>query len=43
VAELIPAFKDVEVFIDSADQALYQAKAEGKNCVRRAKTGASHG
>ena len=42
VAELSPTFKDVEAFIDSADQALYQAKAEGKNCVRRAKTGAHH-
>jgi diguanylate cyclase (GGDEF)-like protein len=37
VSELNPAFKDVETFIDSADQALYQAKAEGKNCVRLAK------
>lgn len=39
VSELNPAFKDVEAFIDSADQALYQAKAEGKNCVRLAKAG----
>lgn len=43
VSELSPSFKDVETFIDSADQALYQAKAEGKNCVRRAKIGANHG
>jgi diguanylate cyclase (GGDEF)-like protein len=37
VAELNPSFKDVESFVDSADQALYQAKAEGRNCVRFAK------
>ena len=42
VAELSPVFKDIEAFIDSADQALYQAKDEGKNCVRRAKTGGKH-
>jgi len=42
VAELSPTFKDIEAFIDSADQALYQAKAEGKNCVRRAKPAATH-
>ncbi len=39
VAELNPSFKDVETFIDSADQALYQAKADGKNCVRKSKSG----
>ncbi len=39
VSELNPVFKDVEKFIDSADQALYQAKDDGKNCVRLAKTG----
>jgi diguanylate cyclase (GGDEF)-like protein len=39
VAELNPSFKDVESFVDSADQALYQAKADGRNCVRFAKTG----
>ncbi len=39
VSELNPSFKDVESFIDSADQALYQAKAEGRNCVRFAKKG----
>ncbi len=39
VAELNPSFKDVETFVDSADQALYQAKADGRNCVRFAKTG----
>ena len=38
VAELNPSFRDVENFIHSADQALYQAKAEGKNCVRLAKS-----
>jgi diguanylate cyclase (GGDEF)-like protein len=38
VSELSTSFKDIEAFIDSADQALYQAKADGKNCVRRAKT-----
>ncbi len=37
VAELNPSFKDVESFVDSADQALYQAKADGRNCVRFAK------
>ncbi len=41
VAELSPTFKEIEAFIDSADQALYQAKADGKNCVRRAKTAGS--
>lgn len=41
VAELNPSFKDVESFIDSADQALYQAKEEGRNCVRFAQTGAA--
>ncbi len=39
VAELVPAFKEVEKFIDAADQALYRAKGEGKNCVRVAKSG----
>jgi diguanylate cyclase (GGDEF)-like protein len=39
VAELAPSFKDVESFIDSADQALYQAKGDGRNCVRLAKSG----
>jgi diguanylate cyclase (GGDEF)-like protein len=43
VAELSPAFKSVESFIDSADQALYQAKADGKNCVRLAKPGIENG
>jgi diguanylate cyclase (GGDEF)-like protein len=42
IAELNPSFKEVEKFIDSADQALYQAKAEGKNCIRLAKPGATH-
>lgn len=41
VAELEPAYKEVEKFIDAADQALYQAKGEGKNCVRMAKPGTS--
>ncbi len=41
VSELNPSFKDVESFIDSADQALYQAKSEGRNCVRFAKTKAA--
>ena len=36
-AELNASFKEVEAFIDTADQALYQAKAEGRNCVRVAK------
>jgi diguanylate cyclase (GGDEF)-like protein len=36
VAELIPTMKGAEAFIDRADQALYQAKAQGKNCVIRA-------
>jgi diguanylate cyclase (GGDEF)-like protein len=39
VAELVPSFKEVERFIDAADQALYRAKGEGKNCVRVAKSG----
>jgi diguanylate cyclase (GGDEF)-like protein len=39
VAELIPSYKEVEKFIDAADQALYRAKGEGKNCVRLAKPG----
>ena len=39
VAELEPSRKDVEVFIHAADLALYQAKAEGKNCVRFSKSG----
>ncbi len=39
VSELDPSFKDIESFIDSADQALYQAKADGKNCVRLAGKG----
>ncbi len=34
VAELTSSYKDVESFIRPADQALYQAKANGKNCVR---------
>lgn len=38
VAELSLSFKDVESFIDSADQALYQAKGDGRNCVRLAKS-----
>ena len=42
VAELNPSFRDIDSFIDSADQALYQAKASGKNCVRRAKAGPTH-
>ena len=36
VAELRPGVKTAESFVDSADQALYQAKAKGKNCVVRA-------
>ena len=39
VTELSQDFKTVETFIDSADQALYRAKAEGKNCVRLSKIG----
>jgi diguanylate cyclase (GGDEF)-like protein len=39
VCELHPSLKDVESFIDSADQALYQAKADGKNRVRLARVG----
>jgi diguanylate cyclase (GGDEF)-like protein len=39
VAELAPAYKEVEKFIDAADQALYRAKGDGKNCVRLAKPG----
>jgi len=42
VSELTPSFKEVEVFINSADQALYQAKADGKNCVRLAKMGSTN-
>jgi diguanylate cyclase (GGDEF)-like protein len=42
IAELNPTFKEVEKFIDSADQALYQAKAEGKNCIRLSKPGEAH-
>jgi PleD family two-component response regulator len=38
VAELVPAYKEVEKFIDAADQALYRAKGDGKNCVRVAKS-----
>ena len=37
VAELVPPTAGAESFIDMADQALYQAKAQGKNCVVRAK------
>jgi diguanylate cyclase (GGDEF)-like protein len=37
ISELNPSFMDAESFIDSADQALYQAKADGRNCVRLAK------
>lgn len=42
VAELTTSFKDAESFIDMADQALYQAKSEGKNCVRLARIGPAH-
>jgi diguanylate cyclase (GGDEF)-like protein len=42
VAELNPTLKNVEAFIDFADQALYQAKAAGRNRVRLAKPGQSH-
>jgi len=43
VAELDSSFTEAETFIDAADQALYQAKDEGRNCVRLAKPGAPHG
>jgi diguanylate cyclase (GGDEF)-like protein len=43
VTELDPSIKDVEAFIDSADQALYQAKADGKNRVRFAGKGHQRG
>ncbi len=36
LAEFRPVFADADAFIDSADQALYRAKAEGKNRVCRA-------
>jgi diguanylate cyclase (GGDEF)-like protein len=39
VSELSPQFKDVEGFIDTADQALYRAKGDGRNCVRVANEG----
>jgi len=39
VAELAPAYREVEKFIDAADQALYKAKGDGKNCVRLAQLG----
>ncbi len=39
VAELAIEYREVEKFIDAADQALYRAKGEGKNCVRLARTG----
>ncbi|HVZ79666.1 MAG TPA: diguanylate cyclase [bacterium] len=39
VSELSPQFKDVEGFIDTADQALYRAKGEGRNRVRVANEG----
>jgi diguanylate cyclase (GGDEF)-like protein len=42
VSELNPSFVDAESFVDSADQALYQAKADGRNCIRLAKPGVSH-
>jgi diguanylate cyclase (GGDEF)-like protein len=41
IADLIPSAGAVEGFIDLADQALYQAKAQGKNCVVRAQGGSS--
>jgi diguanylate cyclase (GGDEF)-like protein len=43
VAELNASFKDAESFIDHADQALYQAKSDGRNLVRLAKAGQNHG
>jgi diguanylate cyclase (GGDEF)-like protein len=36
VAEIQPRITTAEAFVDLADQALYQAKAKGKNCVVRA-------
>ncbi|HET9870789.1 MAG TPA: diguanylate cyclase, partial [bacterium] len=42
VAELQPSWKNVETFIDAADQALYQAKAAGRNRVRVARPGQTH-
>ncbi len=42
VAELNPSLKNVEAFIDLADQALYQAKADGRNRVRLARSGPTH-
>jgi diguanylate cyclase (GGDEF)-like protein len=38
VAEITPALRDPEAFIDHADQALYQAKSSGRNRVCLAKT-----
>lgn len=35
VAEWIPRFKTPEDILDLCDKALYQAKNEGRNCVRR--------
>jgi diguanylate cyclase (GGDEF)-like protein len=36
LAEFKPEFKEADEFIDNADQALYRAKADGKNRVCRA-------
>lgn len=43
IAELTPQFRDAEKFIDQADQALYQAKADGRNLVRVSKPEAKNG